>query len=103
MWKALKQLFKYSSEHGTRFPAAYDVDKPGASVALLFAHLSFYLAFGAIVSLLTNDILNGTIAAMIFAALYFIFYMLRTLTKASVDFDDRSINLENETEQKDKE
>ncbi len=102
MWDKIKQFFIYASEAGLRLPAAYDADKPGPSVSLLFAHISFYIALGTIIGLSIKDTTAGTIAATMFAGLYFIFYMLRRLTKAKLDFDDKSIDLENDEDEKPK-
>ena len=96
MLDKLKEFFIYGSKTGWNLGAAYDNDKPGPSVSLLFAHVSFYVAITAIIYLIIKDQNLGTLAAMIFAALYFIFYMLRRLTKAKIDLDDRSLDLEGE-------
>jgi hypothetical protein len=42
----------------------------------------------------------GTIAAMIYATLMITFYLLRRLSKASFDLDDKSISLEGEEDKK---
>lgn len=103
MLDKFKDIMKYSSEIGWKFPAAYDNDKPGPSVSLLFAHISFYVATLATIYLLYKDHIAGTASALIMAGLYFVFYMMRRLTKAKFDIDDRSIDLENnETPEKEK-
>lgn len=95
MFKTILKLIKYGSQHGVDLPTAYDHDKKGPSVSLLFANISFYVAIGAIIYLIHKDVTSGTIAATLFAGLYFIFYMLRKLTKARIDFDNKEIDLEN--------
>lgn len=100
MLKKLLNFFKYTSEHGLDLPTAYDHDKKGPSVSLLFAHISFYVAVIAIAFLIKKDIILGTVSAMLFAGLYFIFYMLRKLTKAKIDLDDKQIDLENTEKEK---
>jgi hypothetical protein len=100
MLQKLKDLFNFSASHGLNFPAAYDKNVDGPSVSLLFAHLSFYLAFISVAILMYKDTNLGTIAAMTLAGLYFIFYMLRKLTHAKVDLDDRSFDLSNEEKEK---
>lgn len=98
MIQKLKDLFKFSAEHGLNLPTAYDHQQKGPSVSLLFAHISFFTAIISICILIHKDINLGTIAAITFAGLYFIFYMLRKLNKAKIDLDDRSIDLENSEE-----
>lgn len=95
MLEKLKSLFEFSAKSGLNLPTAFDADKQGPSVSLLFANISFYLAICTIIYLTTKDTFAGTMAAMAFAALYFIFYMLRKLNKAKLDLDDRSVELEN--------
>lgn len=102
MFEKLKEFLKFASESGLRLPTAYDADKQGPSVSLLFANISFYVAVGCIIWFTTRDLQNGTIAAMLFAALYFVFYLLRRLTKAKFDLDDKSIDLENNEEKEEK-
>lgn len=94
----LKELFKFSAERGLNLPAAYDHQQKGPSSSLLFAHVSFFIASVSIMILMYKDINLGTVAAMLFSGLYFIFYMLRKLNKAKIDFDDKSIDLENNEE-----
>lgn len=96
MFETIKKLFEFSAKTGLMLPGAYDFDKSGPSVSLLFAHISFYIAVISIGLLLYKDIVLGTIAAMTLAGLYFVFYMLRKLTHAKVDLDDRSFDLSNE-------
>lgn len=95
MWDKIKKLFEFSSKNGLYFPGAYDNNTNKSSVSLLFANISFYIACGSVLTLLYKDTTLGTIAAMMLAALYFVFYMLRKLNKAKIDIDDRSLDLEN--------
>ena len=97
MWQLLKDFFKFSSEIGLKLPMAYDQDKPCPSISLLFAQISFYLAAISIIILINRDLKAGTLAAMIFAALYFCFYLLRKLTKAKLNLKDGDIDLENDS------
>lgn len=95
MVQKLIELFKYSSEHGLDLPAAYDNDKKGPSVSLLFAHISFYIAIVSNILVMVNNLIVGSMMAMTFSGLYFVFYMLRKLNKAKIDLDDKSFDLEN--------
>lgn len=101
MWDKIKQIFEFSATHGFNLPGAYDNNIEKASVSLLFAHISFYIACGSILTLMYKDIILGTMAAITFAALYFVFYMLRKLNKAKIDLDDRSFDLSNDEGNKD--
>lgn len=96
MLNKIKEFFDFAAKAGLNLPAAFDADKPGPSVSLLFAHISFYVAIISICYLTYKDTLAGTIGAMTLAGLYFIFYMLRKLTKAKIDLDDHEIELTND-------
>lgn len=96
MLDKIKQFFKFASEHGLWIPSAFDPDKPGPSVSLLFAHISFYIAAISVGLLIYKDRTAGAIAGMTLAGLYFIFYMLRHLTKAKIDLKEHAIDLEND-------
>lgn len=101
MWEKFKKIMEFAATTGWYFPAAYDKQIGGPSVSLLFAHISFYIAAVSTGILIAKDTTAGTIAAATLAGLYFVFYMLRRLTKAKLDLDDRSIDLENSEDEKD--
>lgn len=90
----LIDFFKYSSEQGTRLPAAFDKDKLGPSASLLFAHLANTVAIGGIITLIVKDTLQGTIAAMMYSVLMIVFYLMRRIKSFKADLDDKSIELE---------
>lgn len=96
MLDKIKAFFEFAAKVGLNLPAAYDPDKPGPSVSLLFAHISFYVAIISICVLIYKDHIAGSIGAMTMAGVYFIFYMIRRITKAKFDLDDRSFDIEND-------
>lgn len=98
----IKEFFKFAAKTGIYFPAAYDQASRGPSVSLFMTHLSSYVAIAAIIYLICNDALAGTISAMIYATLMITFYLMRRLTKAKFDLDDKSIELENNEQDKEK-
>lgn len=96
MWKNIKALILYFNKVGVPVPMAMDSASGMPSASLLFAYMSFLLAFGSVIYLLITDVLQGTLAAISLAALYFIFYMLRKLTKAKLNLTSKEIDLEND-------
>lgn len=96
MLDKLKLLLEFFSKNGAYLPGAYDADKKGPSVTLLFAYIAYITAIVTIISLSIKDINSGVIAAMIFSSLQTVFYLFRRLTKAKFDLDDKSVELENE-------
>lgn len=99
MLEKIKKFLEFASKNGLYFPAAYDWDKEGPSVSLLFSHVSNILALITIIGLAIKDIQLGAVAAIIYSVLMLTFYLMRRITRVSVDLDDRSVSLENnETE-----
>lgn len=90
----LKQLFKFASKNGIYMIMAYDNDKPGPSVTLLFAHLANALALVSIIILISKDTFQGTIAAILYSVITMVLYIMRRITKFKVDLKDQSIDLE---------
>lgn len=95
MLQKIKNILKFSAKNGLYFPSAYDNAVDGPSITLLLVHLSSYIAMTAIGILLYKDTLAGTIAAMSYSVLMLVFYMLRKLTNAKFDLDDKSFELSN--------
>lgn len=94
MLDKIKKILEFLSVNGAHLPAAYDADKKGPSVSLWFSHVAFTVAIAGIISLLIKDTTTGVIAAMIFSGLQTVFYLIRRLTKAKFDLDDKSVELE---------
>jgi hypothetical protein len=93
--RKLKALLKLSGTRGLYFPLAFDGLKQAPSARLLFAHVSFYIAALSVVALhLNSSLLTATITAILFFLLCTVLYMLRNLTKAKFDLDDKSVDLE---------
>jgi len=97
----LARLLRISGTRGLYMPLAWDGDKKPASARLLFAHISFWVAVISVVALhFWSSILPATTTAILFFMLCTILYMLKNLTKAKVDLDDKSIDLEADAEPK---
>lgn len=89
-----KELCKFAAKNGLYIPSAYDHASKGPSVSLLFSHISFYMSAVIIICLSFKDINLGTIAAITQSTLMLVFYLLRRLSKASFDLDEKSFTLE---------
>ena len=96
MLDKLKALLEFSSKNGFYLPSAYDNDKGGPSVSLLFSHVANFIAIASIIFLVVKDTTTGTISAMIYASLMLVFYLMRRITKFKADLDDKSIELDSE-------
>ena len=94
MFKRIKEIFEFSAKQGLNLPSAYDADKKGPSVTLLFTHVANAVAIISIILLMIKDINLGTTAAIIYSVITMVLYMMRRVTKFKVDLDDKSIDLE---------
>ena len=86
------------SVEGLKLPYAHDPATGQASVTLLFPYIVFILALIANAILLYKDTFTGTVTAIIFWAVAMIFYLIRRLSKAKIDLDDKSIELDGEAD-----
>jgi hypothetical protein len=104
MFERIKQTFKIWSESGIRFPFAYDATTQKPSVTLFFVYISFLQVSIATILLHTYESsLIASIMAAIVWTIAFVFYLLRRLTRAKFDLDDKSIELEGiSTDEEDK-
>lgn len=98
MFERIKQILEFGSKKGFYFPSAYDAVNKLPSSSLLFSHISFMVSIGAIVYLCYQEIDKGVYAAMIFSGMNMVFYLMRRIGKFKIDADDKSIELESETD-----
>lgn len=96
---SIKEFFKEASEHGLNFPYANDATNKVPSVTLFFAYLTFILGYVGVVCLMIKDIYLGSVMGLVFWATSVIFYLLRKLSHAKIDLDDKSIDLQSSDEQ----
>jgi hypothetical protein len=92
----LKHYVAKLIEKGLPLPHAYDPVPKVPSFRLLAAYLSFLLALGSNIALHFFAIETATWTAIVFFAICMVFYMLKRLTKASIDLDDKSVSLESD-------
>lgn len=104
MIASLKRAWQSALELGLKLPHAYDPVAKQASFRLLTAYISFLLACISIVALHVHEkLLTASLVSICFYALCMIFYMLKKLTGAKIDLDDRSVSLTNEESQEESE
>ncbi len=92
----LKEILIYLNRVGFPAPAIYDADKKGPSVSLLFAYIAYLLTIIGISTLMYKNLETGVLAGIIYSVLMIVFYLMRRLTKAKFDLDDKSIDLESD-------
>lgn len=94
MFKSVKGKWKQWSDFGLRLPYAHDPVSDQASVTLLMVYMTFMLAF--VSNILLHFYISMTIAtwtSMIFWAMSYVFYRIRKIDKATVDFKNSSFSL----------
>ena len=88
-------FWKSISKNGMYMPFIHDARTGKASITLLFAYLTFALAFISTIALhFSIGLTVATFTSILFWVISVIFYRLRNLDKAKIDLDDRSIELE---------
>jgi hypothetical protein len=99
----LSKKLKEWSETGLRLPGAYDVKNGKASVTLMFAWISFFVAIISVVMGHFKQLdLSATWTAIGFWFLCTALYMLRKLQKLKFDADDKSIELDGGDDEEEK-
>lgn len=102
MIKRLKQLFEFGGKTGFYTPNAYDHDKGGPSVTLLFANTAHYLSVIIIAALAYKDVNNGAIAAITYSVITMMLYMMRRLSQFKVNVKEGEIEVDSEDESEEK-
>lgn len=99
MITAIKSALKSALQQGLKLPHAYDPVPKQPSFRLLTAYISFVLATASVVALhIWDSLFVATCTAICFFVINMIFYMLKKLSSAKIDLDDKSIELSDNTE-----
>jgi hypothetical protein len=96
----IKDTLRKIAENGLRLPHAYDYETKKPSFRLLAAYTSFLIACLSVISLHVAKHTEATLTAIGFFALCMVFYMLKRLTKAKIDLDSKSIELDSDNNRK---
>lgn len=91
----IKELWKEFCIKGMHLPFAHDPVTGKPSVTLLFPYLTFVITVISIIALhFKPSLVFATSMCIIFWALSVVFYMLRKLSKAKFDLDNKSLELD---------
>jgi hypothetical protein len=97
MFTKIKELIKKTCTIGIYFPFAYDPTTKQPSVTLLFSYITFIMSAISVTALhFKQTLLVPTLITLLFWCVSVVFYMIRSIQKAKIDFDDKSIELEGE-------
>lgn len=91
----LKKLFNDWSTKGVKLPYGYDPVTKQPSITILFPYITFVIACISVILLhIFEGMLVAAATSIFFWASAVIFYLLRKLEKASIDFNNRKISLD---------
>ena len=81
--------------NGIHLPYAHDPVSGKPSITLLFPYITFVLSVISLVLLhIKPSLIVATTTTLIFWGISVVFYMLRKLSKAKFDLDDKSFELD---------
>lgn len=91
----LKNLWVKWSETGVRVPFVMSGTQKKPSITLTFAYLTFAIACASITALhFSASLAIATWTSIGFWVIATVLYMMRSISKAKFDLDDKSIDLE---------
>lgn len=91
----LSKLWKEMCVNGIHLPYAHDPVSGKPSITLLFPYITFVLSVISLVLLhIKPSLIVATTTTLIFWGISVVFYMLRKLSKAKFDLDDKSFELD---------
>jgi hypothetical protein len=90
------KIWEKWSKKGMQWPLAYDPISQSPSITLTCAYLTFVLAFISVIFLhiYPQTMFVPTMTAISFWAGSMVFYLLRKLTKAKFDWQNKSVELD---------
>lgn len=99
--KWLLEVFNNWSTVGIKVPFAYDSSRQQPSMTLFFTYLAFLLAIASDVALhFAPQIMSATITANMFFFGTYVLYLIRNLQRAKVSLQDKSFELQGESDVK---
>lgn len=102
MIDSLIEIIKNIFNRGIKLPMAYDAVTKHPSVTLLFPYIAFIVLIYAEIRLIDSNPTEGALLALGAWFLATVLYMLRKLSKAKFDLDDKSFELEGGNDETDK-
>lgn len=96
MWKKFNDWLIENRDYGISLPLAYDPVSQKASFTLLVAWVGFWIsAIGNIILWFRADIVTAALINILFSGLMIVFYLIRSITKAKFDIENKSFELSN--------
>lgn len=90
-----KLFFDEWEEKGVSVPLMYDPVADRASLTILFPYISFWLTVGSLIGLhFVPAMWPASVGCGMLWLVSTILYMIRKLSKAKIDFDDKTLELD---------
>jgi|CXWL01.1.fsa_nt_gi hypothetical protein len=87
--------WKNWSTNGVHVPFIYDQSVKGPSMTLMFPYVTFVISILSIIALhFKVELFVATTTTLMFWLVSTILYMIRRITKAKIDLDDKSVELD---------
>jgi len=91
----LFKLWEKWSTKGLHFPYAHDPVSKKPSITLMFPYITFVTSVISLILLhIWPSLIIATSVSIFFWAISVVFYMLRKLSKAKIDLNDQTIDLD---------
>ncbi len=104
MLEKIKQFIKDACLKGLHLPFLHDPVSGKPSITLMFPYATFALSLASVIVLhFRSEVLPASLVSISFWSLSVIFYMIRSIQKAKIDLDDKSLELEGEPAKEEKE
>ena len=99
----IRRLLHFWAKVGMLLPMAYDNDKRGPSVTLLYAYTAHFVALWGVAWLIVDRRAMGVLAAIGYALATMSLYLIRRLDKVKLDVKDGEFELAGEGDKQEKE
>jgi hypothetical protein len=87
--------WKKWSVSGIHTPFIFDAGTQGPSITITFAYITFFLAIASVIALhFKTELFIATSTALMFWVVATVLYMIRKITKAKIDLDNKAIELD---------
>lgn len=99
MWESFKKWLDENRDYGVTFWFAYDPVTEKPSITLFMAYVSFFISVVSVIWLhFSAEPIMATAMSFLLCFVMVIFYLIRSINKASVSLKEQSFAIENNEE-----
>lgn len=97
--KFFKETINRWCTTGIKFPFAHDATTGKPSITLFFPYVTGFISIVSVIALhFKLDLVIASLTCIVFWLIAMILYMLRRISKAKFDLDDKSFELDSDSE-----